>query len=261
MAGRIPDGPESVVRFISGMILQGMLTGNIDQRRRVALRVLQYVQSRIEDRRATYGDLSWAQEALHDLFYSDVEGTPAEDIHGQIVPIIDLDRTMHRMDEWCNSPADVMSHAATLQDGEQLLVNTWKVFFNNTFIDLEDQGINVPVGRSRTVEIVREGRRPRRVRIRRIDASRRPAHTQINENRDTKSGHQLLIYRDATDSRLKLYEPEITRSGQHLVTLGASGAALSGYFQDLPDIETYEYIQILGKITPTNFLSPFSDIP
>jgi hypothetical protein len=175
--------------------------------------------------------------------------------------MIDLDRTMHRMDEWCSSSADVMSHAATLQDGEQLLVNTWKVFFNNTFIDLEEQGINVPVGRSRTVEVVREGRRPRRVRLRRIDASRRPAHTQINEDRDSKAGHQLLIYRDASDSQLKLYEPEVTRSGQHLINLGASGAALSGYFEDLPDIETYEYIQILGKITPTDFASPFSEIP
>jgi hypothetical protein len=92
----------------------------------------------------------------------------------------------------------------------------------------------------------------RDVRIRRIDASRKPAHTAIDKNRDRMHGHQLLIIKDAAVGGLRLYEPEVTDSGRHLEAL--STAVLTPYFRDLPDIQIYSYMEILGKLTPSPML-------
>jgi len=68
---------------------------------------------------------------------------------------------------------------------------------------------------------------------------------------------QLLIMEDATAAgAVRLYEPEVTDSSQHLVTLASNGAGLETYFRDLTDIEIYGYIQILGKVTSSAPPSP-----
>ena len=176
------------------------------QRERTAIDVLEYVIARIEDQRATFGDLSWAQEALHDLFYNDVNGTPTGDITSQMVPSLDLETSLQRMDVWCNNPAEVIAQVNTLQSGEQLLVNTWQVVFNVAFDDLSEQGIEVAEGDSIVVEV-----NGRRVRIRRINTDRRPAHSAIDAIvRDRQLGHQLLVFKDGATGDLRLYEPEIT---------------------------------------------------
>ena len=256
MASRITRGPSAVTSFLRSMILEGMMSRTLGQRERTAKDVLEYVIARIEDQRATYGDLSWAQEALHDLFYNDVNGTPAGDITSQMVPSLDLETSLKRMDVWCDNPAQVIAEVNKLQSGEQLLVNTWQVVFNVAFDDLSEQGIEVAEGDSIVVEV-----NGRRVRIRRINTDRRPPHTAIDAIvRDRQLGHQLLVFKDGATGRLRLYEPEVTTSGQHLETLAQDGSNFVRYFNDQPAFGIYQYIQILGKLTPSS-LSTLTTTP
>lgn len=256
LASRIVRGPAAVTHYLRAMILEGMMSRPQGQRERTAIDVLEYIIARIEDQRATFGDLSWAQEALHDLFYNDVNGTPTADILTQMAPAMDLETSLQRMDVWCNNPAEVIAQVSTLQPGEQLLVNTWQVVFNVAFDDLSEQGIEVAEGDSIVVEV-----NGRRVRIRRINTDRRPAHSVIDPIvRDRQLGHQLLVFKDGARGGLRLYEPEITASGQHLETLAQDGSNFTRYFADQPAFGIYNYIQILGKLTPSAF-SAFTGTP
>ena len=242
LASRVVDGPQAVGAFIGATILDGMMTRPLGPRERTAIEVLRYVRSRIADRRATFGDLIGVQEALHDLFYDDVSGTPEREILARVAPVFDLGRSAEARATWLASPEDVLAEARRLQPGEQLLLNTWQVIFNEAFDQLSDQGIEIAEGRSTVVNIG-----GRRVRIRRINTDAKPPHTAIDPNRDRKHGHQLLIINDTAVGGLRLYEPEVTETGVHLENLTAAG--LARYFRDLPDVGIYHYMQILGKLT------------
>lgn len=246
MAARIPDGPEAVTGFLRASLLDGMMSRPRGPRERAAIDVIEHVIGRIEDRRATFGDLMWTQEALHDLFYSDVAGTPDTDILQRISPALDLGTRLERMNVWCNEASELVAQAALLGPGEKLLVNTWDVAFNEAFEQLEDQGVTVPVGQSRELEV-----NGRRVRIRRIATDTRPAHTAIDPSRDTRSGHQLLVFKDSVSGAPRLYEPEITVSGRHVEPLAGAGSNLARYFRELPEIGIYGYVQILGRLIPS----------
>ena len=246
MAARIPDGPEAVTGFLRASILDCMMSRPRGPRERAAIDVIEHVIGRIDDRRATFGDLMWTQEALHDLFYNDVTGTPDTEILNRISPALDLGMRLERMNVWCNDASELMAQAAPLGPGEKLLVNTWEVAFNEAFEQLEEQGVTVPVGQSRELEV-----NGRRARIRRIATETRPAHTAIDPSRDTRSGHQLLVFKDSVTGALRLYEPEITESGQHLEPLAGTGSNLARYFRDLPAVGVYSYVQILGKLVPS----------
>jgi hypothetical protein len=139
----------------------------------------------------------------------------------------------------------VIEAAGQLGEGEQLLLNTWEVAFNEAFEQLEERHINVPVGSTQVVNIGGHD-----VRLRHIDASHKPAHTAIDARRDNMHGHQLLVIKDAAVGGLRLYEPEVTDSGRHLEPL--TTAVLAPYFRDLPNIQIYSYMEILGKLTPVH---------
>jgi hypothetical protein len=244
LGARIVRGPMAVKAFLSAASLDGMLSTGYGGRERTALAVLRHVRDRIESRRATFGDLSWAQEALHDLFYNDVSGTPLDDILKRVAPALDMTFDTEARSTWFDSPEAVLAEANRLAQGQQLLLNTWDVAFNEAFLQLEDQHINVPVGGTHVVNI--DGRD---VRLRRIDTSRKPAPTQIDRRRDNMHGHQLLIINDAAVGGLRLYEPEMTNSGRHLEPLTVD--VLRRYFTDHPEIQMYSYMQTLGKLTPS----------
>jgi len=99
-------------------------------------------------------------------------------------------------------------------------------------------------------DVVDEFERGRDVRIRRIPGGQRLRHTALDFNRDSRSGHQLLIIKDSASGALRLYEPEITASGQHCDGLAADGSNLASYFGDQPKFGIYHYIEIIGKLQP-----------
>ena len=247
LASHVPDGPAVVVGYLNAMMMQGMLSRPMNPRQRTALDVIQHVIDRIDNSRATFGDLMWVQEALHDLFYNDVSGTPEPEILDQIAPAMDMSRSLTRMNLWCNNPQDVMTQANQLQPGEHLVVTTWEVLVNHAFDDLEDQGIHVAEGHSTTVIV-----NGHRVTMRRIPEGTRPSHTDLNPLRDFRTGHQLIVMKDGATGALRLYEPEVTASGTHLESLAADGSNFLRYFQDLPNAGIYNYIEILGRLSPSS---------
>lgn len=253
LASRIPSGPGAVTAYLSGMVADAMLRFPVTDRRRAAFAVIQQVRSRIDARRATYGDLSWAQEAVHDMYYTDTAGTPGtgeavrEQIGGGVFG--SLGQTTEPLDVWCTAPDQVMRYAADLPPGGQLITTFWKVIFNSAFDELEESG----VATQRSM-VVNSGGRD--VRITRIDTNTRPAHTRIDPVRDAKRGHQMLIMKDNTAAGpLRLYEPEITDTGRHLISLSANGAELADYLDADATNGIYEYIQLMGRVIPSRPLT------
>jgi hypothetical protein len=74
-------------------------------------------------------------------------------------------------------------------------------------------------------------------------------------------GHQMLIYRDVATGHLMMYEPELTASGNHLFDITNDPSPLAGLFSEQPAFELYQYVQLLGKVTPTPASSLFSSTP
>lgn len=248
MASYIPRGPSSLTGFIASAIMDGMMTQTMNTRRRTAISVLRNVEARISAGSATYGDLSWAQESLHALFYSDDQAPSEDEAMGRITPTMsNLSRTTQTLDIWCNSPADVITQANLLSPGGQLILTGWRVTFNHTFQLVRDQGhrVHSPM----TVNL-----NGRSVRIRRIDATSRPRPNQIDPNRDRRQGHQIMVLRDnQANGPLRLYEPEVTSSGQHLAVLNAG--ALARYYRHDAAASTYRYVHIIGRIDPRDPMS------
>ncbi len=252
LVSHIQMGIGATRNYLTSMSLQGALRP-ITPRNRTALDVLDLVKQRIEDQTATYGDLYWAMESMHAMFNKDDEGTDLTELHDVINPAFDLSMTMQRQNIWCANNAEIMAQGNALANGEQLMLNTWRVSFNIRFEDIPGRE---EAERARYTR-VREGERDRTVTIRRLHITdgTKPAHTDIDENRDSMAGHQLMLYKDAADGHLKLYDPELTVSGGHMFDLTADSSALNIYFNDQPDFEMFEYVQILGKMTPSNLLS------
>lgn len=245
-------GPAAARDYLSAISFQGMLTGKFGTRERTAQRVIEFVRGRIQNRQATFGNMYWAMEAVHDLFYKDDAGTPAATpgtMREQITPPIDFSQRMVNINTWCNNGAELLAQAATLNPGEQFMLNTWSVSFNHYF-DIA----GVPTTQQRlTYNQTDDHDRPlRTVSIRRIDTSRKPAASQIDLNRDHKSGHQMLIFKDAADGHIKMYEPELTPVGTHLFDLTADPSVIASLlFDDQPKFEIFKYVQLLGKMVPS----------
>lgn len=253
-------GPAAAISYLQAMSLQGTL-GGLTPRKRTALRVLEHVQYQIENRRGTYGEMYWAMEALHDMFYTDSEGTPAstpDTVRDQITPAFDMSQNMTNMDVWCNNSTELLAQASTLQPGEQFMLNTWNISFNSVF---DEAGVPTTQQRLRYTQTDERDRPLRTVSIQRIDTTLgKPAASQIDMNRDRKHGHQMLIFKDPADSHIKMYEPELTVTGNHLFDLTADATVINSMlFHDQPAFELFAYVQLWGKISPartTSFTAP-----
>ncbi|MBT9559200.1 MAG: hypothetical protein IV100_24415 [Myxococcales bacterium] len=100
LASHVLQGPTDVFSFLGMSVMGSVLKGatmNGSQlqiqtpspRVEAAAKVVIHVQRKILDKTATYGDLSWAQEALHALATpqdKDNEGTPATDVMSNVNP-------------------------------------------------------------------------------------------------------------------------------------------------------------------------------
>ena len=249
-------GPAAVSQYLGSMALQGMLV-NQSVRGKTALAVIDYVQGRIDGGKATYGNLYWVIEAIHDLFYKDDTGTPEGEIRGQVVPGFDMSASMTNMDTWCKNPSELMAEANKLNKGEQLMLNTWSVSFNSTFdVALGEKGATT---NRLTYNVVNDkGKFVRSTTINRIDTKTKPDPTKKNKDRDSISGHQMLIYKDAATGEVKMYEPELAAGGAHLFNLTKDSSPLQAMlFHDQPAFELYNYVQLLGKIIPASPVKGF----
>ena len=237
-------GPEAVRSYLTSIALQGMLQGNAPgTRKHTALAVISYVKSRIRSRQATYGDMDWVIEAVHDLFYGDAAGTPLADLRGQITPMTDLSQRMTSLDVWCQDKDALLRQAAGLKPGEQLMINSWTIDFNTPPLTPGDAPMNRHASRQPSIS--------------QIDASHKPAFSKYDPRRDAIHGHQMMIIRDAADGHLKRYEPESTGTGKHLFDLTADPSLADHLlFSDQPRFEQYEYVEVMGRMTPGLISSP-----
>jgi len=251
-------GPSAACSYLSSISLQGMLmAAKFGTRQRTALRVIDFVRSQVINKKATYGDMYWAMEAVHDLFYADEGGTPAasaDSVREQITPMPDLSQNMVNVDVWCSDRSELLSQAASLNPGEQFMLNTWSASFNSVF---DEAGVPTTQQRLTYTQTDEKDRPLRTVSIKRIDTSKKPKPDKIDLNRDHKHGHQMLVFKDVTTKHIKLYEPELTIGGSHLFDLTDDPSLIdSMLFFDQPQFELFEYIQLWGKMVPSSLMSP-----
>ncbi|NTU64442.1 MAG: hypothetical protein HGB05_13850 [Chloroflexi bacterium] len=69
-------------------------------------------------------------------------------------------------------------------------------------------------------------------------------------------GSVNVIKDNTAAGTLRLYEPEITDTGRHLISLSANGAELNDYLDADSTNGIYEYIQLMGRVIPSR--SPFT---
>lgn len=245
MASHIVEGPEAVSQYVTAVLLEAALSRPQGARENKAREVLDHFRSRLANRTATYGDVSWAQEALHDLFYGDTVGTPETDIAGLLAKTAGPERTLLAMDVWCDSPADVVAQAKLLRPGEQLLITPVTVTFNQAFDEVAPDPTSREVNER---DVVLDN--GRQAHVTRFDASTRPPASAIDAARDRASGHQMMIMRDASTGELRVYEPEAVDGGDHFMELDTAGRNFDSAFRDRPADQIYGYVHVIGKISP-----------
>lgn len=252
LGSHILSGPEAVKAYLASVILDALLRpagkAGFTERQKACKAVLDRVKDAISKKTATYGDLAWAQEAIHDLFFPDGSGTPEDQVNDQILPTFDLN-SMTKLDIWCSTAAEVLAQAQKLANKQQLVVTTQTVSFNTTFDNGDD-----PDAKTMTVQVIDDkGKVLRTARIRRIDTTTKPRPGQIDNLRDSTTGHQVMIYKEA--DQLYCYDPEITPTGSHLSSIQQAGD-LSSLVRDQPTFDMFGYVHILGKVTPSSIFDP-----
>lgn len=244
LSSYIVQGPDAVKQYINALLLDAATTRPRGARENKAREVLDYFRARLDNREATYGDVSWAQEAMHDLYYKDRVGTPEGDVPGLLSNALGPDRSFVSMNVWCETPIDVVSESKRLDPGQQLLAMPVIVIFNQA---LDEAGSDTRGPANETDVVMDDGRS---VHVTRFDASARPPSSAIDTARDKVSGHQILIIRDAVTSEIRVYEPEITGTSDHFMELDEEGRNFEAAFRDTPASQIYGYVRIIGKITP-----------
>ena len=246
MASHIVEGPAAVRQYLNAVLLEAALSRPQGARENKARDVLAYFIARLDNELATYGDVAWAQEALHDLFYADREGTPEGDIEGLLAATGGPERTVQTLDIWCETPAEVVAQARQLLPGQQLLIVPVTVTFNQALDEAAPDPMSPQVDE---LDVTLDT--GRRAHVTRFDTSGgRPPATAIDAARDKVSGHQMLVMRDASTHELRVYEPEAIDAGDHFMELDAEGRNFERDFRDLPALQVFGYVHVIGRITP-----------
>lgn len=243
LSSYIVEGPEAVQQYLNALLLDAATTRPRGARENKAREVLEYFRARLENRLATYGDVSWAQEAMHDLFYADRVGTPEGDVPDMLSKTMGPGRSFQSLNVWCDTPAAVVAQAKQLAPGQQLLAMPVIVTFNQA---LDEAGSDTRGPADETDVLMDDGRR---VHVTRFDASERPPSSSIDTARDKVSGHQILIIRDAVTREIRVYEPEIVGGSDHFMELDEEGRNFESAFRDTPAAQIYGYVRIIGKLS------------
>lgn len=241
VASHVLRGPEATIGYLQHMLGDAAHGATAPTPRQTSARaILGRVCDRIRDHVATFQDLSWAQEALHDLTVADSAGTAQDKAVSEIAPT--ATSTTRAMHQWCKTPHDVIAAASALHDGEQLVVMSWVINFNSAFFEYEtkhpDEGTQDQIN-------VASAEHPVWRQRQQIRPGHRPDPTQSDPRRDLWAGHQLLIVREGPE--LRLYDPENQRGGHYRAL---DDAALAPMFVDEPAIDAYRYMRIDARITP-----------
>jgi len=246
LASHIVRGPAQTIAYLEHMLGDaGHGASHPTPRQLSARAVLARVCDRLRDKAATYEDLSWAQEALHDLTTADGLGTTGTATIGEVAPA--STSASQPIDRWCQSPRDVLEAASALQDGEQMMATEWHIMWNNeiTRANLNAQYKDPDAAEVHDVDTGR-GHHHHWVHQEDIIPGQRPDPTHAAPGRDDIAGHQLLIVRE--HGELRLYDPESRRGGGHYMLLTA--AALAKAFASDAAEQTYGYVKLDVKITP-----------
>jgi hypothetical protein len=242
IASHVRRGPGATIAYLQAMLADPVHGATTPSPRQVSGRaVLARVCERLRDRSATYQDLSWAQEALHDLTNSDTRGTNANATVSEIAPSTTTDTQV--MHQWCNTPREVLEAAAALREGEQLMATEVLISWNSAII-----AHNISDGTHDTsTEVSDESGTTRTVQEARLSRGERPDPSRADTMRDAMSGHQMLIVRQ--QGELRLYDPETHGASAHYVAL--TPAVLARWFHPVGLTEgQFGYMRIDGKITP-----------
>lgn len=241
IASHVLRGPDAVVQYLDYMLGDAAHGATAPSPRQVSGRaVLARVCDRLRTRSATFEDLYWAQEALHDLTVANAQGTPDPQAVREIAP--NATSTTRTLSQWCKTPQDVIAAAAGLAEGEQFVAMQWEIAFNaeltyqNAEHNFHSSSINVTDDATGQASDVQRAQLPRHGR---------PDPAIAINGRDTFHGHQLLITRQ--QGELRLYEPEHSPTG-HFLPLNA--ASLAHIFTDKPRDSMYGYMRLEARITP-----------
>lgn len=131
LAMAILDGPAGTVSFLTRFLTKHSPKSLPTDKQRGAMNVLAIGIKAVQNGTASYGDLSWVQEAMHDLILPNDQGgtTPRAEkgMFGQDVGnyFVSQDFNHHDIDQgtgFTDRPKDVLLRAKTLKDGERFVL-------------------------------------------------------------------------------------------------------------------------------------------
>lgn len=124
MAGQILRGPSALARWLVAYLNDhAPAEAAVTPRQRGARDVVVAVADAVGAGTASYGDLSWAQEALHAFVKTD-EGGGTGDAREVVADSVE---TFSALGKVVTSTADVLAAATTLSDGGRLMIALWGV--------------------------------------------------------------------------------------------------------------------------------------
>ena len=141
LAAHIFKGPSATASFALNYLMEiekevEAKGGKLSPRQIAAQDVIGGAAGAIASKEATYGDLAWMQEGLHDMTLADDRGAPKSTQGLMNADVTSKDQFVNIT---CMSAADVVSKAKELQDGEQYMCE-WVFPVASTGADGESQG-------------------------------------------------------------------------------------------------------------------------
>lgn len=240
IASHVLRGPDATLAYLQHMLGDAAHGATSPTPRQTSARaIISRVCDRIRDRVATFQDLSWAQEAIHDSTVADSSGTPESQTLTEIAPSTTSETTP--MHTWCKTAQDVIAAAHGLRDGEQFIAMCWAINFNSSFTHYEDDN---PGEHPDQIDVGTDEHH-RWVHRAQLQRGRRPDPEKSDPGRDQMAGHQVLIVREGGE--LRIYDPE-QRAAGHYLPLDA--ASLHPLFVDEAQFDAYRYVRIEAKVKP-----------
>ena len=226
------------------------------ERRMAASVILDRIVSNIQQNKATYGHLWWAQEAMHSAVNLDDTGTPVDREMAALFPN-GASLTHSSLNKMTGDPGEVVRTIGSEPNGNAIMLHGWNVVVNGIFDKLAEVGHPDADSDRAEVEIEAPDGTSRTVIVNRLTVPPKPTPNQLDNDRDSRSGHIMLLFKK--DGNAYLYEPEAvtmdatTRSarvhshGNHLFR--ATSSLISRFMHDQASFGLYAYMELFAKAT------------